>query len=760
MRYTIFILFSCFTLQHAFTQVPSKAQINARMEQMKKAIKDQITDLERKLASATDAETKKGLQAQITALKKQVEYMGTINSGISKMSDNTIQQASGAPPLVPQKDLARINSLPKNRLSEAEFLIHIKKVHAGVEKMIPVEEKNEALKIFRETKEKYESSKAVIANAANGCWMLGHWEKALFIMGLVCIDDITNADNLNNYASFLISTGGEQAAIPILEYLNFKYPNNSTIINNLGQAWFGLGDMEKAKMHLGQATTLYPNHSMSNTALSQIAQSEGDNARSIQYLKAAIKENYDPEKEGELNRLGYQLKFADLPSLNYPMKHDPFGLIPIVNSWPERIQANIDDVGAADAIKKYLKGIENFEKNLAEDGERLKEPAKERTYKLGTDEDYRRNFTEAHRSPAYILAERMNLLYCYEKGGFCFKNKNNYSPFIISMLFPSPKSPENIDKIMSLQEILEECKKIWMDTVLEPIKVLFEGFQRNTNPLHAAFDCREADQKLNAFLAKREQIYLNGVQLIKRFYVEKSYMLDAWIKMNLYSLMDDPPQNTEAETFLFVTKLGKVTIEREKYKNNSYAGLVAFYNLAQRYSDRYRSYCETSPTPDPDPVADDLEHFKVRNVDCEFVKQFITPIRYKFVLKCNTIKEETDPNLKKRTPDIQKGSVQNGNWIETTLGPLEVQHGPYPYEIFSEQEKQDPAPLSPENKSNSQCSLEYDKWGNLIGFNFQLNEDKTELKDPKSIVSGVDSRWSWNAIASPKKGYLNKLVIK
>ena len=73
--------------------------------------------------------------------------------------------------------------------------------------------------------------------------MLGHWEKALFIMGKVCIDDVTDADNLNNYAAFLVMTGGEQAAIPILEYLDEKYPDNSTIKNNLGQAWFGLGDL-------------------------------------------------------------------------------------------------------------------------------------------------------------------------------------------------------------------------------------------------------------------------------------------------------------------------------------------------------------------------------------------------------------------------------------------------------------------------------------------------------------------------------------
>jgi hypothetical protein len=37
---------------------------------------------------------------------------------------------------------------------------------------------------------------------------------------------------------------------------------------------------------------------------------------------------------------------------------------------------------------------------------------------------------------------------------------------------------------------------------------------------------------------------------------------------------------------------------------------------------------------------------------------------------------------------------------------------------------------------------------------------QTTLKDADNIESGIDSRWSWNAIASSKKSFLNKLIIK
>ena len=88
--------------------------------------------------------------------------------------------------------------------------------------------------------------------------------------------------------------------------------------------------------------------------------------------------------------------------------------------------------------------------------------------------------------------------------------------------------------------------------------------------------------------------------------------------------------------------------------------------------------------------------------------------------------------------------------------------GPSPayYVIEPENGNQQAAPLNAEEKDLSQFSIEYDKWGNLVGLNFQLNKEGTALADPDSIEAGIDSRWSWNAIASPQKGFLNKLLIK
>ena len=122
----------------------------------------------------------------------------------------------------------------------------------------------------------------------------------------------------------------------------------------------------------------------------------------------------------------------------------------------------------------------------------------------------------------------------------------------------------------------------------------------------------------------------------------------------------------------------------------------------------------------------------------------------------------TDPKLKKRKPNVSKGDANIARRRNASGGP--VQHPRGPNSSFFENEQAEAnavkAPLNSEDKDISQFSLEYNKWGNLVGINFQLNEDGSTLKDPDSIESDVDSRWSWNAIASGKKGYLNKLLIK
>ena len=44
----------------------------------------------------------------------------------------------------------------------------------------------------------------------------------------------------------LTMLGAEQMAIPILNNLNSRFPGNTTVLINIGQAWFGPEDLDRS----------------------------------------------------------------------------------------------------------------------------------------------------------------------------------------------------------------------------------------------------------------------------------------------------------------------------------------------------------------------------------------------------------------------------------------------------------------------------------------------------------------------------------
>ena len=764
MRIIFFLLFTFLLAQPALSQQPTKKEMQAQMLEEENDLKSQIADLEKQIETAKkdNPSEVEDLQKELKQLKQQLALLQGVNKGISGMSDKTFQQAAEEESLlVPKKDVIRINALPKKILSEAEMVSFVRTVHTEVEKIIPAAEKAEALEIYNETKEKYNSTD-VTGNAASGCWMYGHWEKALYIMGRACLDDMNNTDNLNNYAAFLTMTGGEQAALPILQWLNKKYPKNSTILNNIGQAWFGLGDMTNSKKWLDSATLLYGNHSMANASLSKIYRSEGDSAKAIAFLRKSIKENYDPEKEAELFKLGVELTYADMPEFNYPMKKDPFGILSLINIIPEEFPSKILDREKVDAINRFLNGVDKLGGQLFREDEVLEQKLQERSKKIASDIQYAEEFIEPHNTPACKLAIRSFQLLMAEKNVSLISEKFGSSPMAFQLLFPFPKPFADIEDVTSPAEIIKDCIHLWEDSVLKPIKALLDALAGTNNPT-----CNEINAKMNAFLAKKASIESNGVKMIKQRFKKKSRELDYFIRIELYSAMDKPPISATglADDLDLISSMEGI-IHRRSILYNETLDLLHFIQLSVRYKDLAQDACAMKAEPDnTNPGEDDLAPLVVTEVKCEFIKIVSSPVT-SFELKCNTIIYNPNSKIKKRKPNVPKGAAQNGKRRNQTRGrgPLNnVPGGPssFFYEwVELEIINQISGPLNAEDKDLSQFSIEYDKWGNLVGLNIQLNKDGTALADPDSQDTGMDSRWSWNAAGLPVKGFLNKLLIR
>ncbi len=227
---------------------------------------------------------------------------------------------------IPELNEARIQMAKQNKLNSGNLAGYIQKIHQAVCTKVGAEATGTGKEIFQMAK-----SKSGGAQAANGLWAFGANLPAVVVLGNTLIEDPKNTDDLNNYAAFLIMAGAEEGALPILEYLNKIYPKNSTILNNIGQAWFGLGELKMAENYLDSVIALYAGHSQANFTKSLIQEHKGEKNGAVSSMKRSIKTAYSSTKEERLKSLDYDVKENDI-SWHTSLPQDPLGFEQV--SWP------------------------------------------------------------------------------------------------------------------------------------------------------------------------------------------------------------------------------------------------------------------------------------------------------------------------------------------------------------------------------------------------------------------------------------------
>jgi hypothetical protein len=268
--------------------------------------------------------------------KKMMDSMGfkmpdtkAIQKNMAGITDAQLQKAyEDGNRIVPLKDVARINAALSTKLSAAEISAYINKTQQAVLLKLSPATKKKGAEIYQQLIK----LKASVANTAVGLWMDGKPTLALYLMGETCKADPANGINLNNYASFLTMCGAEQIALPLLNNLNKRYPKNSSVLNNITQAWLGLGDIPTAEKYADSTIRIYASHPQANMAKCLIEESKGNIPAAIAAAKKAIGKSYSNEKENKLKKLGYELKADDL-DWDRPMPQDPMGLEKF--TWPE-----------------------------------------------------------------------------------------------------------------------------------------------------------------------------------------------------------------------------------------------------------------------------------------------------------------------------------------------------------------------------------------------------------------------------------------
>ena len=300
----------------------------------------------------TKGELEKMMQELDPEAREMMKQMGIAVPDIGKLGTalSGSYEAGGNRSAIPAKDPARIAVAKKTILKESDLSPYLAKVHAAVTAKLGSQPATDAREMYGMA-----GSAAEGAQIANGLWMFGSTAYAILLLGNTLQSDPLNADYLNNYAAFLTMAGAEEAAIPILKYLNAIHPQNSTVLNNLAQAWFGLGDIPTAEAYLDSTLGLYPGHSQANLTKSVIEEQKGNKTEAVKALKESIRSGYSSDKEARIKALGHKVTGRDI-TWTTDLNEDPLGFGHM--NWPD-YPMNVTESG-------YLEGEwENYRSEIS-----------------------------------------------------------------------------------------------------------------------------------------------------------------------------------------------------------------------------------------------------------------------------------------------------------------------------------------------------------------------------------------------------------
>ncbi|MCF1716510.1 hypothetical protein L0U88_17850 [Flavihumibacter sp. RY-1] len=182
----------------------------------------------------------------------------------------------------PVKDIKRLSLIPSRPPNRQEITTSLQQSIQQIKKGIP------APKIEAINQQVESLTVEQIDDKAIASFYQDKPEEGLLLLMEITKRDPDEINSLNNLSSMLTMCGVEQKAIPLLMYALEKVPNSSTLLNNIGQAYMGLGDMQIAMNYFNQCLAIDELNPEANHSMGMIHYYKKEYDKAMQYFEKEL----------------------------------------------------------------------------------------------------------------------------------------------------------------------------------------------------------------------------------------------------------------------------------------------------------------------------------------------------------------------------------------------------------------------------------------------------------------------------------------
>ncbi|MBI5324187.1 MAG: tetratricopeptide repeat protein [Ignavibacteriae bacterium] len=218
---------------------------------------------------------------------------------------------------VPKRNDKLLSSIPKETFTTEQLKKYVSSLMTKFEAIkVNSRYKDNVLKYFPPEKTKDYQDAAFIF------WFKGGILESLYSI-LRAADGTDDWLAINNLSALLNIGGYPHKAIPMLKYLNEKYPKNKIVLNNIGQAYYELGEINEAYNYLTQCTNIDRYNVQANNTKGHIEQSRGNTAQAQQSYRNSVCGGYNTSAASNLNKLNPDVPIQDQIEVPTPDKYPP-----------------------------------------------------------------------------------------------------------------------------------------------------------------------------------------------------------------------------------------------------------------------------------------------------------------------------------------------------------------------------------------------------------------------------------------------------